>query len=96
MKSDNFLKCVVDDNRRNILLFIDKEEKSVNEIVDYTNLEQSLVSHHLYQLKCCGLVKSRQSGKKILYKVSRVEIIDILKEIEHVSTKIKSRGECDR
>ncbi len=94
MKSDRFLKCVVDDNRRKILVFLKDKELSVNEIVKNLDLEQSLISHHLHMLKCCGLVRNRQDGKKVLYSVSNPKITKLLNEIESVSSEIKSEGDC--
>ena len=67
MKTDKFLKCIADNNRRNILKFLDTKEKCVCEIINHLGLEQSLVSHHLQKLKDCGLVKCRQDGKNIYY-----------------------------
>ncbi len=96
MKSNSFLKCIVDDNRRNILLFLQDKEKCVHDIVEKLDLEQSLVSHHLKLLKCCGLVNSRQDGKNIYYKISEPEIYDVIKKIDVLSEKICATGECLR
>ena len=94
MKSNNFLKCIVNDNRRNILLLLEKKEKRVHDLVEKLNLEQSLVSHHLKLLKCCGLVNSRQEGKNIYYSLVDPEIHNILKKIEALADDLKLRGEC--
>lgn len=93
MKTDCFLNCIVDDNRRKILKTLEKNEKCVCEIIDKLDLEQSLISHHLKKLKGCGLVKSRQDGKNIYYKLSKPEIKTILEKIEKISNEInKKRG----
>lgn len=94
MKSNNFLKCIVDDNRRNILLFLENKEKCVQELVEKLNLEQSLISHHLKLLKCCGLVESRKDGIKIYYKIVDPEIYNVLKKINELSEKLGIKGEC--
>jgi ArsR family transcriptional regulator len=94
MKTDSFLKCIVDDNRRNIIKFLGKKEKCVCEIVEHLNLEQSLISHHLKMLKECGLLNTRQDGKNIFYKVSDEKISDVLKQIDKVSSKISMNKEC--
>ena len=88
MKTNTLLKCIVDDNRRNILKFLEKQEKCVCEIIDHLNLEQSLISHHLQILKECGLLKSRQDGKNILYKITNQKINNVLKQIDEISSKI--------
>ena len=88
MKTNTLLKCIVDDNRRNILKFLGKQEKCVCEIINHLNLEQSLISHHLQILKECGLLQSRQDGKNILYKITNQKINNVLKQIDEISSKI--------
>lgn len=88
MKTNTLLKCIVDDNRRNILKFLGKQEKCVCEIINHLNLEQSLISHHLQILKECGLLQSRQNGKNILYKLTNQKINNVLKQIDEISSKI--------
>ena len=88
MKTNTILKCIVDDNRRNILKFLGKQEKCVCEIINHLNLEQSLISHHLQILKECGLLQSRQDGKNILYKITNQKINNVLKQIDEISSKI--------
>ncbi|MDG6218313.1 MAG: metalloregulator ArsR/SmtB family transcription factor [Candidatus Thermoplasmatota archaeon] len=95
MKTNNFLKCIVDDNRRNILLFLGRKERCVREIVLTLHLEQSLVSHHLQLLKCCGLVHSRQDGKEIYYRIADPDIFKVLQTIQDLSKKLDVQGECD-
>lgn len=94
MKTDKFLKCIVDDNRRKILLFLDRKEKCVCEIIEHLDLEQSLISHHLQKLKDCGLVSCRQDGKNVYYKVSNKKINYIIKKIDEFSPEIKGKKEC--
>lgn len=94
MKNNNFLNCIVDDNRRKILQFLGKNEKCVCEIIDALQLEQSLVSHHLHLLKCCGLVTSKKVGKKNYYKLIDEEIYQILEQINILSNRIQIKGEC--
>ncbi len=98
MNEEKFLKCIVDNNRRRILECLGSSEKCVNDIIELTHLEQSLVSFHLKSLKACGLVKSRREGKKIMYKISHQGIIDALKFIKELSLEIKElceNNECN-
>jgi DNA-binding transcriptional ArsR family regulator len=94
MSVDNFLKCIVDDNRKKIIMFLGKKEHSVTAIVKKLKLEQSLVSHHLNKLRCCGLVKTKQIGKNIVYSLADQEIYSILKKVELLSKKLKVKEEC--
>jgi len=95
MNEDRFLKCIVDGNRRKILRCLDRDEMCVTDIIEATELEQTLVSFHLKALKGCGLVTKRRDGKRIVYKVSRMEILETLKDIAVLSSKINGSGECD-
>lgn len=89
MDEDKFLKCIVDPNRRRLLELIGPGEKCVSELVEETGMEQSLVSHHLRSLKDCGLVRSRQHGRKVLYEVSSPDIVDVLNRIREISGRIE-------
>jgi len=95
MNEEKFLKCIVDNNRRRILECLGSSEKCVNEIVELTNLEQTLVSFHLKALRKCGLVKSRREKKKMMYRISHQRIIDALKFIKEVSSEIKVWKDSD-
>lgn len=77
---DRFFKCLVNENRRKILYCIGKDAKCVDTISRCLDLEQSLVSHHLRELRNCGLVEREKRGKKRYYKVSRKEIIELLEK----------------
>ena len=91
---ERFLKCIADNNRRKILWCLGSSEMCVNDIIEQTNLEQTLVSFHLKALKKCGLVKSRRDGKKIIYKVTHQGVINTLKFIKEVSSEIKELSLC--
>lgn len=95
MDEDRFLKCIVDGNRRKILRCLDTGERCVNEIIEATELEQTLVSFHLKALKRCGLVSSRREGKKILYRVPNSKVLDTLQRINDLSSEIIKLCECD-
>jgi ArsR family transcriptional regulator len=89
MLEERFLKCIVDNNRRMILECIGKSEKSVNEIIEATKLEQTLVSFHLKALRGCGLVNMRRDGKKNMYSVSNLEILKVLNSIKKLAGNIQ-------
>ena len=95
MNEERFLKCIVDNNRRQIIWCLGSREMCVNEIIEKIELEQTLVSFHLKALRKCGLVTSRREGKKIIYKLKHEEIIDILDTINELSTRIKDEGKCN-
>ena len=96
MDESKFLRCATEKSKRNILKFLGKEEKCVCEIVKFTGKEQSVVSHHLASLRNCGLVQSRQEGKRVLYRVTKPEIIEFLKRGEELAKSIEdNEGGCE-
>ena len=95
MDEERFLKCVVDNNRRRILQFLGDEELCVNEIIERTGLEQTLVSFHLKRLKSCGLVLNRREGKKIFYSISNPEIKNTLDLINKLTKDLEDCCEDD-
>ena len=89
MNGINLLKCICDDTRFEILEMLqEKKELCVNDFVEKMKKDQPLISHHLKTLKKCGIVKSRDRGKKSLYSISSVQISDIIANIIKASKKI--------
>ena len=67
-----------DANRLKIIKFIDKNERSVSEIVDETKLSQPLVSHHLRTLREKDILETKRNGPFIYYKLKDVRLLDAL------------------
>ena len=96
MDESKFLRCITEESRRNILKFLGGEEKCVCEIVKFMGKEQSVISHHLASLRKCGLVKSHQDGKRVLYRVTDPKLIEFLIRGEELAkTIVDGKGECE-
>jgi len=54
-------------------------EMSVSELLDKTGCEQSLLSHHLTDMRAKGLLASRRSGKNNFYSIQDKRIVNVLK-----------------
>lgn len=67
-----------DRSRLCILLSIEAEPKTVNEIVEATGLSQPNVSNHLSCLRQCGLVVANAQGKYNIYQLSDTGVRQIL------------------
>ncbi|MBX9568957.1 MAG: metalloregulator ArsR/SmtB family transcription factor [Candidatus Obscuribacterales bacterium] len=67
-----------DRSRLSILLSMETESKTVNEIVEATGLSQPNVSNHLSCLRECGLVVSTAQGKYNIYQLSDTGVRQIL------------------
>ncbi|MBS3816145.1 MAG: winged helix-turn-helix transcriptional regulator [Candidatus Thermoplasmatota archaeon] len=89
--NDRLYKCLSNTNRRKILYCIGEEEKCVNEIAECLDLEQSLTSHHLKDMLDCALIEKRREGKRIYYKVSASEILEILEKGKELGDKLEER-----
>lgn len=61
------LKVVAEENRLRILCILKKGEHCVCQIIDYLDLSQSLVSHHLKSLKDAGLIQDSKRGLWVYY-----------------------------
>lgn len=55
-----------------------KEELTVNEIVELTGCEQSLLSHHLINMKTKGLLKVRKVGTSSYYSLKEKNLASVL------------------
>lgn len=59
-----------------------KEELTVNELVEKTGCEQSLLSHHLINMKTKGLLKVRKEGTSAYYSLKEKNLGSVLKCID--------------
>lgn len=84
----NVLKCVSDETRLKILDALKDGELYVYDIMNKVDREQSLVSHHLQEMRKCGIVLRRREGKKIKYRLANSSISELLSEIDKLSKKI--------
>ena len=79
MNGVSLLKCICDDTRFEILeLLQENKELCVNDFVEKLEKDQPLVSHHLKTLKKCGIVKSRDEGKKAMYAISNNQLSELI------------------
>jgi DNA-binding transcriptional ArsR family regulator len=74
-----FLKSLASESRLNIvLLFLDGQERTVNEIAEKIGLGQPATSEHLAVLKQSGVLISRKEGKEVYYRPDRAKVLDTL------------------
>jgi DNA-binding transcriptional ArsR family regulator len=89
MNGPSLLKCICDDTRFEILEMLQKnKELCVSDFVEKLEKDQPLVSHHLKTLKKCGIVKSRDEGKKVMYSISNNQLSELISKITIASKKI--------
>ena len=89
MNGVNLLKCICDDTRFEMLELLQKnKELCVNDFVEKLKKDQPLISHHLKTLKKCGIVKSRDEGKKSMYTISNKQLSELIGNVTKASKKI--------
>lgn len=64
------LKLVSDNSRLQILCILKNSEHCVCELMEETRLSQSLISHHLKDLKEANLVSDRKDRKWVFYSLT--------------------------
>ena len=76
----DFFKVIGDGTRIRILWALDVSEMCVCDIANVLNMTKSAVSHQLRSLRETDLVKSRKSGKEVLYSLSDNHIKEIFEQ----------------
>lgn len=75
-----------DSTRIRILYCLIDNERSVTEIAELLDMNQSAISHQLRFLKNSKLIKNRRDGKTIYYSLADDHVSNIISQgIEHVS-----------
>ena len=77
------LKTIAEESRLKILCLIGRGKLCVCDIAEALDLSQSLVSHHLADLKKIGLVKDEKRGQRVYYQLTVLgrEVISLLRDI---------------
>ncbi|MBC7862267.1 MAG: helix-turn-helix transcriptional regulator [Bacteroidia bacterium] len=83
-KAATVLKAVAHPTRLKIVCLLGEFKKmSVTEISEKTACEQSLVSHHLTNLKAKKILEIKREGKNIYYSLSDRHLLNIIKCINN-------------
>ena len=74
------LKVVSEENRLKILWILKNGRHCVCEIISHLKLAQSLVSHHLADLKKTNLIIDKKEGRKVYYSLTDLgkKLVDLL------------------
>ena len=62
-------------------------ERSVETLAGVSGLSVANASHHLLQLRRGGLVNSRRDGKRVLYRLSSPEVLDLLAALRSIAER---------
>lgn len=77
------LKCVAHPVRISIIdLLEQREQLTVSQLQEVLQIEQSLLSHHLTNMRDKGLVETRRQGKNVFYFLTDANISNIIECIK--------------
>ncbi len=83
-KAAYILKTIAHPTRLSIIHLLEENDRlSVNELCSVLGCEQSLVSHHLSNMRIKGLLKSEREGINIYFSLKEKELAKIVSVIEH-------------
>lgn len=73
------LKALAQETRLCIINVLSRsEEKTVSELVEELNCEQSLISHHLTDMRAKGILNCRKSGKNCYYSIKDQRAVQLM------------------
>lgn len=66
----SLLKIVSEDSRLKLLCILRQGKHCVCELMEHVNLSQSLISHHLKDLKDAGVVSNEKQSLRVYYSLT--------------------------
>lgn len=83
-KAAYILKTIAHPTRLSVIsLLAKKEELTVGQLCDELGCEQSLLSHHLINMRSKGLLKAERSGTSVYYSLKETNLVSIIKCIKN-------------
>lgn len=82
-KAAFILKTMAHPTRLAVICMLDKNgPMTVNDLCEQTGCEQSLLSHHLSNMKVKGLLKAERDGQNIYYSLRETKLMGIMQAID--------------
>mgnify|MGYP003425995824 CR=1 FL=1 len=75
--------------RIQLILCLEKNEKTVQELISNCSLSQSAVSQHLMKLKDAKLVKDRKEGRFVYYSITHLSSVKIAKNMQKLIREVQ-------
>ncbi len=79
-------KVIGEESRMKILIFLSMDKHCVQDLMKHTKDSQSLISHHLYDLKKAGIIANEKIGLRVYYSLTEWG-----KSIVSTLTRIRSK-----
>lgn len=79
----SLLKVVSEESRLKLLCILKRDEHCVCEILEHLDMSQSLISHHLTDLRKAGLIIDRKRGQRVYYRLTKLgkKVMSLLGEL---------------
>ena len=86
-RAANVLKCVAHPMRISIIDLLEQRKRlTVTQLQQVLQIEQSLLSHHLINMRDKGIVNTHREGKNIYYSLTDTTLTDIIDLINRGKT----------
>jgi DNA-binding transcriptional ArsR family regulator len=82
-KAAFILKTVAHPTRLAIIDLLNQKPMNVNELSRMIDCEQSLLSHHLTNMKLRGILSSQKEGQNVYYALKEKDVVKLIVCIEH-------------
>lgn len=93
MEERSIYSCLADPTRLAILHALrEEDEAAVGTLAEAVDAEQSNVSHHLRQLRDCGLVTRRTEGRRRPHRIAHPRLEEILDLGADLARHIRERS----
>ena len=89
------MKVLAHPDRMKILWLLHFGEKSVNDLVNFTNIKQTTLSQHLSLLKDRELVESRRQGSYVYYRLLNPKVLEIFAMIHNLYCDVEEVSGMD-
>jgi ArsR family transcriptional regulator len=89
-----FCKSISNPKRQEILEALKEKEKTVNELMEETQISQSNLSQHLAILRSKGIVQTRREGTNIRYSIANKKIVkayDLVSQVLMESLAVQNK-----
>ena len=83
------LRLVSESTRHALLDELRKGDRTVTQLVEALQDEQSNVSHHLGTLREAGLVVCRRDGRRQHYRLADAEVAKVLEQVESLAARLE-------
>lgn len=89
MNVRSLFACLADEARLGVVEALALEgDLYVGEIAERVDRERSNVSHHLAQLRSCGLVAREREGRRMAYRLAHPGLADLVDEARELAEHV--------